>query len=154
MDTRVLDAVGFIGQYFADVEDESFEQDDLNDALVDQGFSSTEIKEAFRWIEEKTLAEGLSRKRSLETQLSPSLRVLSRIEAMKITPEAHGVIIGLHTRGVIDQLTVEEIIERAMALSGPEVSPRSIRRIAALTVFARMQAEWREWLQSSTTVLQ
>ncbi|NCN42080.1 DUF494 domain-containing protein [bacterium] len=154
MNTRVMDVVGFIGQYFSEYEEDSFEQDELNDALVDQGFSTGEIKEAFRWIEEKTLAEGLSKKPMLETQLSPSLRVLSKIEAMRITPEAHGVLIGLHGRGVIDQLIVDEIIDRAMALSGPEVGPRTIRRIAALTVFVRMQNEWREWLQLNTTVLQ
>ena len=154
MDTRILNAVGFIGQYFAEYEEEVFEQEDLNDALLDHGFSGGEITEAFRWIEEKTLAGGLAKKAFTSTQISPSLRVLNRVETMVITPAAHGVLIELHTRGVIDLIIVEEIIERAMELGGGDVNAKSMRRLAALTVFSHMQSDWREWLQSNTTVLQ
>lgn len=144
MKTRVLEAVGFIGRFFADYGHEDSFEVGLSEALLDQGFSDSEVKEAYRWIEEKTLGTGVVGQKNVASgpQLTPSMRVLSREEGRKLSREAYGVLIDLHSRGVFDILVVEEILQRAMALKKDTIYPADIKRLAALIVFSQMQDGW------------
>jgi uncharacterized protein Smg (DUF494 family) len=156
MDPRIMDAVGFIGQFVSDHWEAMFGQDDISYALQDQGFSSEEITRAFRWIEDHTLGEAAQTKRKPTDapRILPPSRVLGPIEAMKISPRAFGVLVGIYERGVLDVLQFEEVIERAMKTPGDSVSSRQMKRLAALTLFNRVQNEWRDFLHSKSTLIQ
>jgi|GEM_PF-1236128 len=155
MDPRIMDAVGFIGQFVSDHWEAMFGQDDINYALQDQGFSHEEITRAFRWIEDHTLGELSSRPTSKVTaRMQPPSRVLSSIESMKISPRAFGALVSLYERGVMDILQFEEVIERAMKTPGDSVSSRQMKRLAALTLFNRVQSDWRDFLHSKSTLIQ
>lgn len=147
MKTRVLEAVGFIGRFFADYGHEDSFDVGLSEALLDQGFSDSEVKEAYRWIEEKTLGTGVVGKASLAgPRLTPSLRILTESEARKLSPDAYGVLIELHSRGVFDVLVVDEILQRSMMLKKDTIQPSDIKRLAALIVFTQMQDDWADLL--------
>lgn len=163
MDPRVMDAVGLIGQFVSDHGEIVFAHEDLKSVLFDHGFSSNEISSAFGWIEEHTLGSriadagsGSSAKSPAQSpaQIKPSMRILSSIEAMKITPEAYGALLSLYERGVVDILQFEEIIERALSMPDDTVEARLMKRLASLVLFNQVQGEWREWLQSKSTLIQ
>jgi uncharacterized protein Smg (DUF494 family) len=156
MDPRVMDAVGLIGQFVSDHEESIYAQDDLKSVLRDHGFSSNEISRAFHWIEEHTLGKSQAKTHSPRSpaQIHRPLRVLTPIEAMKITPEGYGALLALYDRGVIDIIQFEEIIDRALRMPGDAVEGRLMKRLASLVLFNQVQSEWREWLQSKTTVIQ
>lgn len=155
MDPRIMDAVGFIGQFVSDHWEAMFGQDDINYALQDQGFSSEEITRAFRWIEDHTLGElSIAPTSKVTARILPASRVLSSIESMKISPRAFGALMSLYERGVMDILQFEEVIERAMKTPGDSVSSRQMKRLAALTLFNRVQSDWRDFLHSKSTLIQ
>ncbi|MEO5667660.1 MAG: DUF494 family protein [Bdellovibrionota bacterium] len=156
MDPRIMDAVGYIGQFVSDHWEAMFGQEDISYALQDQGFSSEEITRAFRWIEGHTLGETLEKSatKTGTPRLQPPSRVLGSIEAMKISPRAFGALVSLYERGVLDILQFEEVIERAMKTPGDSVSSRQMKRLAALTLFNRVQNEWRDFLHSKSTLIQ
>ncbi len=157
MDPRIMDAVGFIGQFVSDHWEASFGQDDINYALQDQGFSRQEISSAFRWIEEHTLGRSTRSSRAKNAspaRIQPPTRILTALEAMKISPRAYGTLVEVYERGVLDILQFEEVIERAMKTPGDMVSPRLMKRLAALTLFNQVQGEWRNFLQSKSTLVQ
>ena len=159
MDPRIMDAVGLIGQFVSDHWEATFGQDDINYALQDQGYSSEEITRAFRWIEDHTLGELNERPRTKEqimnpAKIQPPTRLLTAIESMKISSAAYGVLLAFYERGVLDVLQFEEVLERAMKTPVDSVSSRQMKRLAALTLFNRVQNEWRDFLHSKSTLIQ
>ena len=83
--------------------------------------------------------------------IHPPMRVLSNAEQGKINSAAHGVMVKYYERGLIDAPTLEEIIDRAMRSDSEEVGEKEIRRIASLTLFNRVQSEWRDYLKVTNT---
>jgi uncharacterized protein Smg (DUF494 family) len=156
MDPRIMDAVGFIGQFVSDHWEAVFGQDDISYALQDQGFSREEILSAFGWIEEHTLGKSTRATRAKHAspaKFQPSMRILTSLEALKITPKAYGVLVEFYDRGVLDILQFEEVIDRAMKTPVDAVSSRQMKRLAALTLFNQVQGEWRNFLHSKSTLV-
>jgi len=50
-----MDAVGLIGRYVADNWESMVDHVEIHDELLNLGFSTREISDAFRWIEKNTL---------------------------------------------------------------------------------------------------
>jgi len=155
---KVMDAVGFIGRYVADHWETMVDQDDICDELLNLGFSNREITDAFRWIERNTLGsdEGTFEDGATSEHLAgikPPVRVLSAIEQSKITPAAYGVLMSYYDRGMIEPVLLEDILERTMRSESEEVSEREMRRITSLTLFNKVQAEWREYLHTTNTLV-
>jgi uncharacterized protein Smg (DUF494 family) len=151
MNAKVMDAVGLIGRYVADNWENMGDSSDLLDELENLGFSSREISDAFRWIERNTLG-GDGPARRLDAH-RPSMRVLSAVEASRLAPQAQGFLQGLYDRGLIDVVLFEEILERAFKSESEEIGEKEMRRIASLTVFNRVQSEWRDFLHSTNTLV-
>jgi len=151
-----MDAVGFIGRLVADDFDALLDQNDIKEELVNMGFSNREISNAFKWIEETTLGSVSERKRSRKKDLTqppspkiqPPFRKLGPLEEAKIKPKAQGLLLNFYNRGVLDPILLEEILEKIMKLNVEEVAEREVRRLTALTLFGRVQGDWRELLAS------
>ena len=156
MSPRIMDAVGFIGRLVADDFDALLDQNDIKEELVNMGFSNKEISNAFKWIEETTLGQVTAkpprRKKDLSQPPSPKIqppfRKLGALEEAKIKPKAQGLLLNYYNRGVVDPILLEEILEKIMKLNVEEVGEREVRRISALTLFGRVQGDWRELLAS------
>ncbi len=158
MNPKVMDAVGFIGRYVADHWESIVDQDEICDELTNLGFSNTEITDAFRWIERNTLGsdEGTFEDGATSDHtagIRPPVRVLTAIEQSKISSDAYGVLMGYYNRGLIEPVLLEEIIERALQSESEEIGGTEIRRITSLTLFNKVQAEWREYLRTTNTLV-
>lgn len=148
---KVMDAVGLIGKYVADNWEHIVDPTDLLDELENLGFSTREISDAFRWIERNTLGNDAPTKPF--EGVRPAMRLLTPIESAKLAPQAHGFLQGLYDRGLIDVSLLEEILEKVLKSESEEVDEREARRIASLTVFTRVQSEWRDFLHTTNTLV-
>lgn len=156
MNPKVLDAVGIIGRFVSENWETMANQEELLDELQNQGFSNREISDAFRWIEKNTLGsdtDGDAETESPQVTIHPPARVLSAVESGKLTAEAHGFILRLYERGFIDPVILEDILERVVKMDIEEVGIKEIRRLTALTLFIRVQSEWRDYLHTTNTLI-
>ena len=157
MNPRVMDAVGFISRFVADHWESIADSGEILDELMNQGFSNREISNAFKWIEENTLgsdlANGTDEDLAPPFSIRPPHRVLSPIERSKITPSAQGLLMRYYERGLLEAVLLEEIIERIMRSESEDVGDKEVKRITALTLFNRVQSDWRELLHSTNTLV-
>lgn len=154
MNPRVMDVVGFIGKFVIENFEGHFDQGEILDELLSQGYSSREISDAFKWIERNTLGDPKDTPAGqVPAELRPPMRVLSPAEQAKISPKSYAQLVSLYERGILDPVLLEEIIERLMKNENEEISDKDVRRIAALSVFTRVQSEWRDFLHATNTLL-
>ena len=155
MNPKVMDAVGLIGRIVSENWESLVDQEDIRDELQNQGFSSREISDAFRWIELNTLGpDGEGEKVSvIDPNHRPPTRVLSPAESIKLSGEAQSVLLGYYNRGLIDPVIFEDILERVARSESEEINVKEIRRLAALALFNRVQSEWRDYLHSTNTLI-
>jgi len=154
MNPRIKDVVGFIGRYITDHWESYLDRDEISDELLDRGYSSSEITDAFHWIDEMTLGalrDAMAQETVLEN--TPSQRVLSAMEAAKLSSSAWDSLVGYYNRGLVSPPLLEEIIDRCMQLEVDEVSSAQAKDMAALTLFKHLHDEWKEFLHSSSTLL-
>lgn len=155
MNPRVMDVVGYIGKFVSDNFDSPFDQSEIFDELMSQGYSSREISDAFKWIERNTLGDSKDKplSESLDDDQKPAFRVLTVAEQSKITPKAYAELMSFYQRGILDAPLLEEVIDRIMKHEAEEISDRDVRRVAALSVFTRVQSEWKDFLHATNTLL-
>lgn len=159
MSLRVMDAVGLIGQFVADHWESINGPQDLMDELLHQGFSSGEIKGAFKWIESHTLghpgkiSDGAPPRRP-SSHLLPSLRIMTSYEKIRFSPAGQGYLMSLHEKGLLDLLQVEEVIEKALRSSSDTVGIRELKSLAALVLFTKIQSDARDLLLSKSSLVQ
>lgn len=146
LERRILDAVGFIGRFVSDHWSPAVNKQDIRYELRSHGYSSKEIRDAFKWIEDHTI--GNSADVTYEFADNLSNRILSPVERTRITPRAHAFLLELTTRGIVDSTMMEEIIEHCLHSEHEEVYLEEMKTIAALCIFNRLQTDWREFLNN------
>jgi Smg protein len=155
MDTKIMDAVGLIGKIVSENWESIGDIEEVSQELENQGFSNRQIADAFRWIEQNTLGSDtdiMSAEGGVNSN-PPPVRVLSAIEASKLKPAAVGLVMKLYERGLVDNLILEDILERAVRSESEEVDLKEMRRLTALALFSRVQEEWREHLNKTNTLI-
>lgn len=112
------------------------EGDQLVRKLSAAGFEEDEISEAMQWL------EGLRQEPELPT-ISPdsdSIRVFADQELSRLDADCRGFLGFLEHAGVLDALTREMIIERAMALAGHRLSRSRLKVIVLMVLWRQEQS--------------
>lgn len=139
MRERVLAIVTILARYF--LEDRDFmSETELVEELLSVGFEADEIDAAFSWM------QGLSTAATDQDsgfQPKTTQRIFSAEEIRLLTSEARGFLIRLRSLGLLDDLTQEEIIDRAFQIGDETVTIKEVKVITALTMFARTNEDWR-----------
>lgn len=91
--------------------------DGLRAELSNAGFSDHSAKEVIDWLSDTT-----KNKTEIEQQQSASFRVFTAAECVKLNAKVRGFLVFLEQYGVLDAVSRECIIERAMALNENTVS--------------------------------
>lgn len=139
MRERVLAIVSIIAQYvMGDGEPPS--ETDIVEELLAVGFEADEIDAAFTWMQNLAFRHP---DRAPELAEIRAQRIFTPEERRSISGEARGLLIRLRTLGILDDEAQEEIIDRALEMADDEVSLKEMKAIAALTLFARSNDEWR-----------
>ncbi|MCB1901045.1 DUF494 family protein [Cognatazoarcus halotolerans] len=112
------------------------ESDQLARKLSAAGFEEEEISEALSWL------EGLRGEISIPDigSDSDSVRVYADEEMRRLDAECRGFLTFLENAGVLDALTREMIIERAMALSDHRLTRSRLKVIVLMVLWQQEQS--------------
>ena len=131
---RVMAIIGIISDYLADEIDLYEQEEEIVDDLVSLGFDFPEIETAFSWI------ANLSQGKDLNLQLldlepeSGFQRHFTLEERQTFTRGVRAWLTKLRQMDVLDQATVEDIIDQALLLGGFRVGVEEIKVIATMVV--------------------
>jgi len=108
--------------------------DELKDELTQAGFSHGEVDKALNWLDE--LAERLG-----DTDQAPhaphAIRVYTDQEQRRLDIAARGLLLFLEQNGILDPVSRELAIERALALDSDALSVEDLKWIVLLVLMNR-----------------
>ncbi len=103
----------------------------LSKDLLKQGYTEGEISSAFSWLLNKLRNESDELVAEAEAASKHAFRVLHEVELSVITTAAYGYLIQLRELGIVDELDMEQCLERAMMLGTSKVDIDDMKAIAA-----------------------
>ncbi|EXJ15396.1 DUF494 family protein [Imhoffiella purpurea] len=110
------------------------EQHELEDELVQAGFSQGEIEKALRWLDE--LAVGVEATEE-QSHLGRAVRVYSDLECEKLDTEVRGLLMSLEQSGILDSVSRELVIDRLLAIDHPQVLAEDVKWVSLLVLMNR-----------------
>lgn len=109
------------------------DQASVRHELVQAGFPASEVDKAFAWL------DGLvkMREESDECPLpsSPSVRTYTPSESRRLSTECRGFMLFLEQVGVLDTVTRELVIDRAMALETDDIGLDQMKWVVLMVLF-------------------
>lgn len=133
MKENVLDILMYMFEHCLDGESGMMpDEKHLRDQLDNAGFQGQDVDKAFHWLEGLSLA----RESSFDASLSDrAVRVHSSLECDKMDVECRGFLIFLEQTGVLDPITRELVIDRAMALEAEEIDLQELKWVILMVLF-------------------
>lgn len=130
MDERLVEIIISIVDRLVDKSVASKTVESLTHTLIAEGYSIGEINTAFMWlyhtVDESFFEEGTVLP---DYGIKSTLRMLNDFERSLITPQAYGYILQLSQLGMLDDLQIEELIERAIYTCVETVELNDVKRI-------------------------
>ena len=109
------------------------DQESVRYELLQAGFPTSEVDKAFAWL------EGLVKLRDDAAQCplpsSPSVRNYTPEETRRLSTECRGFMLFLEQVGVLDTVTRELVIDRAMALEADDIELDQIKWVVLMVLF-------------------
>ncbi|NCA68849.1 MAG: DUF494 domain-containing protein [Sphingobacteriia bacterium] len=110
------------------------DQGELEDELVQAGFTPAEIEQALTWLDE--LAAGVERPQYHDHTLG-SIRVYDEAESRKLDVDARGLLLFLEQIGILDPVSRELVIDRLLAIEHASVSLEEVKWVVLLVLMSR-----------------
>ena len=133
MNENIIDVLIYIYETYMDGEKQlPSDQVLIEEHLLKVGFHEGEINKAFDWLDELAWRQGALHESGDISQVS--MRIYSDEEVQRIDMESRGLLLFLEQNGILDPLSRELVIERAMALENPELDSDDIQWIALLVL--------------------
>ncbi|MFQ5865618.1 MAG: DUF494 family protein [bacterium] len=107
----------------------------LSKDLMQRGYTENEISSAFSWLLNRLDGESEELIQNQGPTSDQSFRLLHEIERSIISTEAYGYVIQLKELGIIDEMDVEQVLEKAMMMGTSQVSVADIKSIVASILF-------------------
>jgi len=132
---NMVDVLIYLYENYMDGEHQPpVDQDALEDELSQAGFSSDEIHKALHWLDD--LAAGAEGAQAAEHGVS-SIRVYGEDECVKLDTEARGYLLFLEQNGILDPISRELVIERALAIDHGVVAVDELKWVVLLVLLNR-----------------
>jgi len=147
MKEQVLDVLLYLFEnYMYDDPDEDSDRDSLQAQLLEAGFTSQKIKQAFEWLDE---LEDLRPCRRLEDRSDRSVRVYAPEEMARLDVDCRGFMLFLEDAGVLDEAQRELVLDRVMALEADEVDLDDLKWVVLMVLFNQPgQEEAFAWMEN------
>jgi Smg protein len=124
--------------YYMDEETElSPDRESLHTELMEAGFPSSDINQAFEWLED--LAVQPHQVQAPQTE--NALRVYSDIESERLDTESRGFLLFLEQMGILTPEARERVIDRAMALDTDDFDLNQLKWVVLMVLFNQPGAE-------------
>ncbi len=124
--------------YYMDEEtDLSPDRESLHSELVEAGFPSPEINQAFEWLEGLAVQEHEIQ----SPQTKNAIRLFSDLECERLDTESRGFLLFLEQMGILPPESRERVIERAMALDTDDFDIDQLKWVILMVLFNQPGAE-------------
>ena len=138
MKESILDVLLYLFEhYFSEDPDLVRDRDTLQNSLIQAGFSPTEIKKAFDWL------DALADQRPAVTlaRVDGPVRIYHGPELDKLDVECRGFILYLEQHGILDADQRELVLDRAMALDQDELDLDDLKWVVLMVLFNQPGSE-------------
>ncbi|HID45343.1 MAG TPA: DUF494 domain-containing protein [Chromatiaceae bacterium] len=132
MNENLIDVLIFIYENYMDTETQPQDQILLEEELSKAGFEKEEIRKAFDWLDELAWRQGAITEAASSTRQSS--RIFTTSEQQRIDLETRGMLLYLEQSGILDPVSRELVIERAMALDTPDLEADDVKWIVLLVL--------------------
>jgi Smg protein len=132
---NMVDVLIYLYENYMDGESRALvDQGELETELSQAGFSSADIAQALTWLDELA-----SRMESTHYQPrgAAATRIYTESECHKLDIEARGLLLFLEQSGILDPLSRELVIDRAVAIDQLSVSVDELKWIVLLVLMNR-----------------
>jgi Smg protein len=124
--------------YYMDEETElSPDRESLHSELLEAGFPSSDINQAFEWLED--LAVQPHQVHAPQTE--NALRIYSELECERLDTESRGFLLFLEQMGILTPDARERVIDRAMALDTGDFDISQLKWVVLMVLFNQPGAE-------------
>ena len=146
MKENVLDVLMYLFQnYMSDDTDIHPDRESMQHELLEAGFPSYEITQAFEWL------DGLTARREMLTALpgeDRSFRIYTDQESNKLDVECQGWLMFLEQSSILSSETRELVIDRVMALETDEMDLDHLKWVILMVLFNQPgQEEAYAWME-------
>jgi len=130
---NIIDVLIYIYENYMD-SDEAVPTDQimLEEELIEAGFPKGEVQKAFDWLDELAWRQGYMNTGNV--LVNKSIRIFTAKEQQRIDLETQGMLLYLEQIGVLDSLSRELVIERAMALETEDLTADDVKWIVLLVL--------------------
>ncbi|MFN3495357.1 MAG: DUF494 family protein [Hydrogenophaga sp.] len=138
MKESILDVLLYLFEhYFSEDPDLVRDRDTLQNSLIQAGFSPTEIKKAFDWL------DALADQRPAVTlaRVDGPVRIYHGPELDKLDVEGRGFLMFLEQHGILDANQRELVLDRAMALDQDELDLDDLKWVVLMVLFNQPGSE-------------
>jgi len=134
MKETILDVLLYLFEnYFYDDPDAVRDRDSLQAGLIQAGFSPTEVKKAFDWLDELARLRP-SAELPARATLGP-VRVYVAVEEARLDLECRGFLMFLEHNGILDGVQRELVVDRVMALDQEETDLDDLKWVVLMVLF-------------------
>ena len=124
--------------YYMDEETEfSPDRDSLHSELIEAGFPSSDINQAFEWLEDLAVQQHQIQ----APQTENAIRIFSDRECERLDAESRGFLLFLEQMGILTPEARERVIERAMALETDDFDISQLKWVVLMVLFNQPGAE-------------
>lgn len=135
MEENLVDVLIYLFENYMEGETQApTDQRQLEDELAQAGFSKGEIQKAFHWLDE--LADGAKAAEGF-TSTDRSMRIYDETESVQLDVDARGLLLSLEQKRILDPISRELVVERALALEHQPVTLDELKWIAMLVLMNR-----------------
>lgn len=133
MNENVIDVLIYIYETYMD-GDQPVPPDQIimQEELLNVGFQEGEITKAFDWLDELAWRQGMLSETGVLD--SSSMRIYAEQEMLRLDSDARGMLLFLEQNGILDPISRELVIERAMALGNNDLDIDDIQWIVLLVL--------------------
>lgn len=107
------------------------DQDAIHDDLLEAGFQDLEIEKAFQWMDELVLRQG---DQTYPRHAEHSIRIFCAEEMARLDRDSRGFLMYLEQNQILDPVSRELVLDRAMALEGNEVGIDELKWVALMVL--------------------
>jgi len=136
MNERVVEILVYIMSEFRSNKTNPDHLELISRDLLKRGYTQHEISFAFSWLFERYKGETEELISNTEGGLPGSYRVLHEIEKLVISPEAYGYLLQLRQLNIMNDIEIENVIERAMMVGATHISADEIKALVATMLFS------------------
>lgn len=133
MNENIIDVLIYIYETYMD-GDQPVPPDQIimQEELLNVGFQEGEITKAFDWLDELAWRQGMLSETGVLD--SSSMRIYAEQEMLRLDSDARGMLLFLEQNGILDPISRELVIERAMALGNNDLDIDDIQWIVLLVL--------------------